>query len=78
MKTDFTNEYMSIQTDPDIIAIEISKSIGKTKQEAIKAGDFNEWTKERIKSAFNFGNGTMKDFSEYADNNKKYCWIDII
>lgn len=30
--------------------------------QAIKDGYFTEWTPERIKKAFNFGNGTQKDF----------------
>ncbi len=33
---------------------------------------FNFWDKDRIKGAFNFGNGTEKDLRQYAENNKKY------
>lgn len=38
---------------------------------AIKARDFLEWNAEKIKHAFNFGNGTEKDLQEYMNNNKK-------
>ena len=36
----------------------------------LKSGDYNYWTAERIKGAFNFGNGKLKDFKRYAANNK--------
>ena len=39
---------------------------------AIQAGDFLEWNPERIKKAFNFGNGAKKDFDEYKNNNKNF------
>lgn len=78
MKNDFTNSYFTDKKDPDTIAMEIFKGEGKTKQEAIKAGYFNIWTEKRIKGAFNSGNGTMKDFKEYMNNNKQYCWIEIL
>jgi hypothetical protein len=32
-----------------------------------------EWTGEKIKGAFNFGHGTLKDLKRYMDDNKKYC-----
>ena len=41
--------------------------------QAIKDGYFTEWTPERIKKAFNFGNGTQKDFLNYMQNNKGLC-----
>lgn len=31
------------------------------------------WDEERVKHAFNFGNGTMKDFKRYMKDNKIYC-----
>ena len=43
--------------------------------QAIKDGYFNVWTDERIKKAFNFGNGTKKDFNRYKEANKSYCKI---
>ena len=33
------------------------------------------WTEEKIKRAFNFGNGTMKDFKRFIHNNKKYSYF---
>ena len=44
-----------------------------TAKEAIKDGFLNAWTPERIRGAFNFGNGTESDFKRYMDNNKEYC-----
>lgn len=43
--------------------------------QAIKDGYFNVWTDERIKKAFNFGNGTKADFNRYKEDNKSYCKI---
>lgn len=40
--------------------------------EAIKRGFYIEWTDEKIKNTFNFGNGTQKDFRQYKEANKKY------
>lgn len=40
---------------------------------AIKNLWFTVWTPERIQGAFNFGNGTQKDFECYMKNNKDYC-----
>ena len=36
------------------------------------------WTEEQIKGAFNNGNGTIKHFKNYMDNNKKYCIFEKI
>ena len=33
------------------------------------------WTDEKIKAAFNFGNGTIKDLKNYINNNKKYAFF---
>lgn len=33
------------------------------------------WTDEKIKAAFNFGNGSEKDFKRYMNNNKKYAYF---
>lgn len=61
---------------------EISKNIlnrmyeGDTpeaRQKAIADGYFLEWTKERIKNAFNNGNGTDADLKRYMKDNKQYC-----
>jgi len=55
--------------DNKIIAIEYNQT--KT--------DYNEWTVDRIKGAFNFGNGTIKNFKEYVKNNKNvYFKMEVI
>ena len=43
--------------------------------EAIKNKDGILWTDERIKKAFNNGNGTKKHLKNYINNNKKYCYF---
>ena len=40
---------------------------------AIKKGFCIIWDSERIKKAFNHGNGTEKDFNRYKKDNSKYC-----
>ena len=30
---------------------------------------------ERIKNAFNFGNGSISDFKRYMNNNKIFCYF---
>ena len=42
-------------------------------QKAIADGYFLIWTKERIKNAFNFGEGTEADLKRYMKDNKQYC-----
>lgn len=44
-----------------------------TIEKAIEEGYFIDWTPERIKAAFNAGNGTMKDFKRYMNDNKQFC-----
>lgn len=56
----------------EICATEARKTSVK---EAIKAGYFNIWTPDRIKGAFNFGNGTKKDFYRYKKDNAGKCII---
>ena len=42
--------------------------------EMVQAMDGLQWTPERVKSAFNFGNGTIKDLQRYIrDNNHIHC-----
>ena len=38
-----------------------------------KSGLKRTWTAEDIKKAFNLGNGTIKDFKKYMENNKQFC-----
>ena len=40
---------------------------------AYQQGDCLEWTPERIKRAFNFGNGTEKDLERYIRLNKQFA-----
>ena len=40
---------------------------------AYQQGDYFEWTPERIKRAFNFGNGTEKDLERYIRLNKQFA-----
>ena len=40
---------------------------------AYQRGDYLEWTPERIKRAFNFGNGTEKDLERYIRLNKQFA-----
>lgn len=42
-------------------------------QGAIKAGLFVPWDDERIKQAFNNGNGTRADFQRYQQANRALC-----
>lgn len=42
-------------------------------EKVIENGFFIEWTPERIKNAFNFGNGTEKDLKKHIQNNKNLC-----
>ena len=42
---------------------------------AVKGTDGILWTPERIKNAFNNGNGTKKDLKNHMNNNKKYCYF---
>lgn len=57
---------------------EISKNLLNRKcngdiKKAVEAGYYTDWTTERIKGAFNFGNGTEKDLKRYMRDNSKYC-----
>ena len=61
-----------------IIAYEISKRNGKSKEQNFKNGLFNIWTMERITGAFNNGNGTLKDFKIFMENNKQYVYFIVI
>ena len=42
-------------------------------EKAIKNLWFTVWTPERIKAAFNFGNGTQKDLDRYMKDNQDHC-----
>lgn len=55
--------------------LEISKQGSKKANEAIDKGNYNKWNESRIRRAFNFGNGTMKDFERYMKDNKDNAWF---
>lgn len=40
--------------------------------------DYNYWTMERVRDAFNFGHGTVKDFERYMKDNKRYCRFERV
>lgn len=42
-------------------------------EKVIENGCYIDWTPERIKNVFNFGNGTEKDLKKYIENNKRFC-----
>ncbi|MBD5534539.1 MAG: hypothetical protein HDQ99_02545 [Lachnospiraceae bacterium] len=44
-------------------------------EECIKKKDGIVWTPERVKAAFNQGNGTEKDLKRYIKDNKKYAYF---
>lgn len=56
----------------DTIYLEVIKD-NRPLEIRLKAGDFIERNKNFIEEAFNFGNGTIKDFLHYVNNNKKYA-----
>lgn len=63
-----------------MLVYEISKKAVKlcgSVEKAITAGAYNIWTPERIKLAFDFGNGTEKDFARYMQDNKQFCYFII-
>ena len=60
---------MIIEYDKALLRNEYNGNIDKMTAD----GMFLEWTPERIKGAFNFGNGTEKHLKEYMNNNKQYC-----
>ena len=44
-----------------------------TVEKAIAEGYFIDWTVDRIREAFNNGNGTERDLKRYMDNNSHLC-----
>lgn len=42
----------------------------KSIKDAIIDGGYSVWSDQKIKQAFNFGNGNRKDFEEFCKNNK--------
>lgn len=62
--------------DEKTLYIQIRKDNSKPLQERIDEGYYNCWNEERIKKAFKNGNGTIRDFLEYAKNNSNL--IDFV
>ena len=61
-----------------IIAYEICKQNGKSKQCNFKNGLYNVWDIEHIKKVFNNGNGSISDFKKYVNNNKSLAYFEFI
>ena len=61
-----------------IIAYQICKQNGKSKQCNLKNGLYTVWDMERIQKAFNFGKGTLKDFKKYIENNKSLSYFEFM
>lgn len=59
------------------VAIEIHGN-RKTAQKAFDEGWFNCWTPEKIKSGFNFMNGTIEDLKKHAELNKRNTTVIFI
>lgn len=57
----------------DSLFVEVFKGKGLSTNDELKTGMYNEWNEKRIKRAFNFGNGTLKDFHNYVRDNTKYA-----
>ena len=58
--------------------LEFSKGLLKNQCEGdyktgIMEGFYTAWNDKRIKNAFNGGNGTIKDFKRYMNDNKNTC-----
>lgn len=49
------------------------KEYGGNAKRMIAAGDALIFDDDRVKSAFNFGNGTEKDLCRYIADNRKYA-----
>ncbi len=53
----------------------INKYYNGDLKKAVKNKEGNLWTDEKIKAAFNNGNGTKKDLKRYVNDNKNYCYF---
>ena len=72
--------YYLMQYERRKMVLEIGKSYVKkfynsNLDEAIKNKDGILWTDEKIKSAFQNGDGTIKDLKNHISNNKKYAYF---
>jgi hypothetical protein len=53
----------------------LKKFYNNNLQAAIDEKDGILWDDNRIKQAFNFGQGTKKDLQNHINNNKKYAYF---
>jgi hypothetical protein len=68
-----------INIKDDTLYLEVEKNGRKSIETRIKEGNYFERNEKSIKEGFNFGNGTIKDYEQYADNNCKYAdFIQLI
>ena len=67
-----SSEYYSRDKHKDAEYVEIFAT-KKFAEKEVTAGGWNLWDIGRIQRAFNFGDGTIKDFKEYAKNNRQFA-----
>ena len=72
MKKSFIDEICRRHAGESHFIIEISGRATDA-EKSYKAGDWNIWSSKRIKGAFDFGNGTMRDMKRYAADNRQYA-----
>lgn len=65
---------MIYEIDRSILKKECNGSIKK----AITDGWYMIWDAEKIRHAFNYGHGTIKDFERYKRDNKRFAiWVEL-
>ena len=58
-----------------VLYIELNGDEQRNIKESLLTGEFFEWTNERIRGAFRYHNGTIKDLKRYIRNNKGHIII---
>lgn len=53
----------------------VNKFYNRNLEKAVENKDGILWTDEKIKAAFNNGNGTLKHLNDHIINNKKYAYF---
>lgn len=64
---------MIYEISKDILNKRYNGDTPESRQKAINDGFFVDWTEERVKNAFNNGNGAETDLKRYMKDNKQYC-----